>query len=159
MVSLIFVVIYLLSIVSILGYALVMLLMGGLPENANFMKLALTCCDVAGFGGCLYCIRAVYINKCVCKRWDSDWVVWYLLRPIASVLSGGASYLFLKAGLLILESQEQSASSDIGFIALAFVAGLNVDKFLSKLENIAQAVWGIDKSRASSVEGDRGGKA
>jgi hypothetical protein len=63
---------------------------------------------------------------------------------------GGVSYLFLKAGLLILESGTNPDSSDLGFYALAFIAGLNVDKFISKIEDIAQAVWGIEKSRSSS---------
>lgn len=80
-----------------------------------------------------------------------------MLRPIASIISGGASFLFLKAGLLILESKEASTSSDTGFLALAFVAGLNVDKFLGKLESIAQAVWGIDKSRASNLGEEKNG--
>ena len=107
------------------------------------------CCLVAGIGGVLYCVRAVYLNKCVYKRWDPDWATWYFLRPFSSLISGGASFLFLKAGLLLLESKETSSSSDLGFLALAFVAGLNVDKFVTKLEEIAKAVWGIDKSRTT----------
>lgn len=148
---------YLLSVTCLLVAALVALLLGMLPPVAAFMKLALMSCAVAGIAGCLYCIRAIYINKCVYKQWDPEWAPWYVLRPIASIISGGASYLFLKAGLLILESQEASASSDTGFLALAFVAGLNVDKFLGKLESIAQAVWGIDKSRASNLSEEKNG--
>ncbi len=75
---------------------------------------------------------------------------WYYIRPIVSVTCGGVSYLFLRAGLLILESGTRADSSDIGFYALAFIAGLNVDKFISKIEEVAQAVWGIEKSRTSS---------
>jgi hypothetical protein len=37
----------------------------------------------------------------------------------------------------------------LGFYVLAFIAGLNVDKFLSKIEEIAQTTWGIEKSRAA----------
>lgn len=149
--------IYLLTTAGLLVAALIALLLDMLPPTAAFMKLALMCCTVAGIAGCLYCIRAIYINKCVCMRWDPDWTAWYLLRPMASIMSGGASYLFLKAGLLILESKEAATSSDTGFLALAFVAGLNVDKFLGKLESIAQAVWGIDKSRASNLGEEKNG--
>ncbi len=144
--------IYLIAVVVTLLASLALLAMGMLPPHAEFMKLILMCCVVAGLGGCLYCLRAIYLNKCVRKSWDPEWASWYFLRPITSILSGGASYLFLKAGLLILESQESSSSSDFGFLALAFVAGLNVDKFIAKLEEIAKAVWGIEKSRVASGE-------
>lgn len=130
---------------------LVFLLLDLLPKNAAFMKLTLMSCAVAGIAGCLYCLRAVYINKCVYRQWDSNWAAWYFLRPVTSIMAGGASYLFLKAGLLILDSKQETASSDIGFLALAFIAGFNVDKFLSKIESVAQAVWGIEKSRAASA--------
>ena len=65
------------------------------------------------------------------------------------MVCGGVSCLFLKAGLLVLESAQKEPSTDLGFYALAFVAGLNVDKFIAKIEDIAQAVWGIEKSRVS----------
>ncbi len=61
------------------------------------------------------------------------------------------SYLFLKAGLLVLESSSNTDASEIGFFALAFIAGFNVDKFVAKIEEVAKAVWGIDKSRSSQV--------
>jgi len=70
------------------------------------------------------------------------------------VVCGGVSYLFLRAGLLVLESSTRPNSSELGFYALSFIAGLNVDKFISKIEDIAQAVWGIEKSRTSSGEQD-----
>jgi len=62
-------------------------------------------------------------------------------------LCGAVSYLFLKAGLLLLESKQLSETTDLGFLALAFIAGLNVDKFIVKIEDIAQASWGIEKSQ------------
>jgi hypothetical protein len=61
------------------------------------------------------------------------------------------SYLFLKAGLLVLESSSNADASEIGFFALAFIAGFNVDKFVAKIEEVAKAVWGIDKSRSSQA--------
>lgn len=65
-------------------------------------------------------------------------------------MCGAVSYLFLKAGLLILEAGMNPDASELGYYALAFVAGLNVDKFLSKVEDVALAVWGIEKSRTSA---------
>ena len=66
-----------------------------------------------------------------------------------SLVCGGISFVFLKAGLLLLESRQQTDATEIGFYALAFIAGLNVDKFIAKIEDVAQAVWGIEKSRAA----------
>jgi len=83
------------------------------------------------------------------KQWSNEWYPWYIIRPFVSILTGGVSFLFLKAGLLVLEAQTEASSSNFGFYALAFIAGLNVDKFISKIEDLAQATWGIEKSRAS----------
>jgi len=57
--------------------------------------------------------------------------------------------MFLKAGLLILEAHTQQDSNDFGFYALSFLAGYNVDKFLKKLEDVGEAVFGIEKSRSA----------
>jgi hypothetical protein len=66
------------------------------------------------------------------------------------------SWLFLKAGLIVLESSQNPNSSNLGLYALAFIAGLNVDRFLGKLEEIAQSIWGIEKSRASKDSTNNG---
>jgi hypothetical protein len=154
-VSLIVIVAYLLAILSAAIYWIATIHIGMLPKDVEPIRLGLECCLVALSGGCLYCLRAVYLNKCVEKRWDPDWLIWYLLRPVASFVCGGAAFLFLKAGLLVLDAHTPANGSEIGYFALAFVAGLNVDKFVAKIEDIAQAVFGIDKSRTAS----RGDKA
>lgn len=104
----------------------------------------------AGFGGLLYLLRALYINKCVKKNWDEEWELWYYIRPFTSLLSGIASYIFLKAGVLVLNAEIEISTSSYGFMAIAFIAGLNVDKFVSKLEDLAKAAWGVEKSRMNS---------
>ena len=90
------------------------------------------------------------MSACVRNDWDNRWLPWYLIRPIASLISGGVSFLFLKAGLLILDSAPTKDSSTLGFLALAFVAGYNVDKFMTKIEQIAESAWGIKKSRSAN---------
>ncbi len=112
--------------------------------------LFLRCTIVGVLGGILYCLRSVYINRCVRKTWDKDWEVWYYLRPITSGISGLVSCVFLKAGLLVLEAAPKGEGISFGYLAIAFIAGYNVDNFLKKLESIASSVWGIDKSRAST---------
>jgi hypothetical protein len=125
-------------------------------ENYEHLRVGLTCFTIGGLGGCLYCLRGVYLNAAVRNQWSAQWHVWYYLRPIVSGGCGAVSYLFLKAGLLVLESGTKRDASEIGFYALAFIAGFNVDKFIKKIEDVSEAVWGIEKSRAAkSAEEDK----
>ncbi|HDR9028764.1 TPA: hypothetical protein QDB14_002964 [Burkholderia vietnamiensis] len=139
---------YLIATLSGATWAVLYMSLGMLPAIYSDARIGLMCAAIGAIGGCLYCLRAVYLNRCVRKTWSNDWACWYFLRPITSVCCGGISFLFLKAGLLVLESGTKSGASEIGFYALALVAGLNVDKFVGKIEDVAQAVWGIDKSRS-----------
>jgi len=129
---------------------------GQLPGWIAEVRIPFLCTVIGGLGGCLYCLRAVYLNVSVRKTWDDDWKPWYYIRPVASAICGGVSWLFLKAGLIVLESSQNPNSSNLGFYALAFIAGLNVDRFLGKLEEIAQSIWGIEKSRASKDSTNNG---
>lgn len=145
---------------KIIGYQVFILLvivgvwvqlpLGNVLEWANQYLLAIQCILIAAIGGTLYCLRAIYVNRCVRKNWDPDWETWYYLRPLTSSISGFASYIFLKAGLLILDASQQVNSGDFGFLAVAFIAGLNVDKFTLKIEEVAKATFGIDKSRTAT---------
>lgn len=125
------------------------LILNNMLEIQKILFLPLLCSLAGLFGGLTYCLRGVYINYCVRQNWDKNWHLWYYIRPIISFLMGGISYIFLKAGLLILDTSRDADSSIFGFLALAFIAGLNVDKFVSKLENVAEATFGIEKSRAA----------
>lgn len=82
-----------------------------MPEWYKANLLFFRCILVGVIGGILYCLRAVYLNKCVQKEWDKDWEVWYYLRPITSGISGFASCIFLKAGLLVLEADPNPTSA------------------------------------------------
>lgn len=144
------VVLYLLAIITLYGYALFLVLCNhDLPCLEPF-RVGIVCAIVGGMGGCMYCLRAVYVNYCAQDTWSNKWAIWYILRPITSAGSGTASFLFLKAGLLVLESNVDPNASEFGFYALAFIAGLNVDKFIKKIEDIGEAVFGIEKSRAAN---------
>jgi hypothetical protein len=143
---------YVLLFAAGLVWGLVELASGGLNPELVKAQSCIAAALVGGLGGCLYCLRAIYLNACVHRRWSADWIPWYFIRPFASVASGAASYVFLHAGLLVLESSTRGDSTQLGFYALAFVAGLNVDKFIAKIEDVAQAVWGIEKSRVAKGE-------
>ena len=107
------------------------------------------CAYFGGLGGVLYCLRGVYINRCVLKRWDDNWQMWYYLRPLVSSICGAISYIFIRAGLLIFDATTQPYSIPYGFLAFAFIAGYNVDNFMRKIEDIALNKWGIAKSKVS----------
>jgi hypothetical protein len=124
-------------------------LAGKFPAWIDSARLPLQCGLLGGVGGCLYCLRGVYLNACVRKDWDDLWQPWYYIRPVASTICGVISYVFLLAGLLVLESSQNPDSTHLGFYALAFVAGLNVDKFVTKIEDVAHATWGIRRSRTT----------
>ena len=142
------IIIFLLFILIIFVGLICAYLAGALPPWIESVRLWFFCTLAGGIGGCVYCLRGVYLNACVHKRWDPEWQPWYYIRPFVSLVCGATSCLFLKAGLLVLESAQKENSTDLGFLALAFIAGLNVDNFLVKIEEIAKATWGIERSRA-----------
>ncbi|MDO9177607.1 MAG: hypothetical protein Q7U16_04655 [Agitococcus sp.] len=120
-----------------------------IPEWILQIKLAINCCMIAALGGILYCLRSVYLNRCVHNRWDEQWEVWYYLRPITSSICGVVAYLFLKASLVVLDASQNVDSGEYGYLAFAFLAGLNVDKFVEKIEDLGKSLFGIEKSRVS----------
>ncbi|MDI6766222.1 MAG: hypothetical protein QME52_05305 [Bacteroidota bacterium] len=140
---------FLFAFAAAVTVSLVISLQTDLPTWLDSVRLPFRCILLGGLGGVVYCLRGVYLNASVRKQWDPVWVPWYYIRPFVSLACGGISFLFLKAGLLLLESAQNADSTDLGFYALAFVAGLNVDKFITKIEDIAQATWGIEKSRTA----------
>ena len=140
---------YLLLMVFLDIFVLAYTFLNEMPVWFPKIELVIYCSLVGGLGGAVYCLRGIYVSACVKRDWDDLWQPWYYIRPVISHLCGGASYLFLKAGLLLLEAGNVDEKSNLGFLALAFIAGMNVDKFLSKVEDIAQTTWGIDKSRVS----------
>lgn len=143
---------YLLVLLLIIIAAACAIMKGLLPVWLESVHTPITCSLAGGVGGITYCLRGVYLNACVHKQWDKVWQPWYYIRPIVSVICGAVGFLFLKAGLLVLDATEKTDSSLLGFYALAFIAGLNVDKFVAKLEDIAQATWGIERSRTSKTD-------
>lgn len=119
------------------------------PEWLAPFRLGYRCALMGALGGIVYCLRSVYLNKSVKANWNEEWHAWYYLRPIVSLIVGGVSYVFLNAGLLVLDASQTVSANAFGFLALSFISGLNVDRFLVRLEDLAQSTWGIRPSRAS----------
>lgn len=150
------IILYLVAVLAALGYFVFVAETGSLSPVLQTIRVPLLCGEMGGIGGCIYCLRGVYLNACVKKNWNPAWQPWYYIRPVVSIACGFVSYLFLHAGLLVLESGQKQDSTEIGFLALALIAGLNVDKFIAKIEDVAQAVWGIEKSRSAKLPDTNG---
>lgn len=114
-------------------------------------KIAAYCIISGLVGGCLYCLRGIYLNYCVNENWDATWLPWYFIRPVASCVAGFASYLLVSAGLIILEATPNTDASNYGLFLFCFIGGLNVDKLVKKLEDFAFFAWGIERSRAQTM--------
>jgi hypothetical protein len=138
---------YLIAALVFILLAFVALRTLNLPDWIAGYRLAAHCSLVAALGGVLYCLRSVYLNRCVHNRWSEEWEVWYYLRPLASAICGIVAYLFLKAGLVVLDAKDSGDDGNFGYLAFAFFAGLNVDKFVAKIEELGQSLFGIEKSR------------
>lgn len=149
--GLISVVVYLLVCLAAVSYMLYRGLIGDLKSVVAPFELGFVCVLLGSLGGCFYCLRAVYLNFCIHVRWGNEWVVWYLLRPITSAISGGLAFVLLKAGLLILDTENVNDSSHWGYYAIAIIAGMNVDNFVKKVEDVFKSVLGINPSRQSQL--------
>ena len=148
-IPLILIIAYLIAFLALLAYCWSLQLRGVLFAWLAPYELAYECVLIGGLGGTVYCLRAVYLTHCVKNAWDERWAVWYMLRPVVSTLMGGVAYIFLSAGLLVLDAEHDSTASRYGFFALSFIAGLNVDRFIVRIEEIAKSTWGIRPSRVS----------
>ena len=140
--------IYLYMFLIILTALLIFLLLNILPINLSIEdKVPLYCIISAGYGGLIYLFRSIYIHRCFQKDWDDDCKQWYYVRPINSLIIGGFAYIFLKAGLLVLETESINTPTYYAYYAISFIAGLNVSNFLKKIEDIAKTVFGIEKQK------------
>jgi len=125
-----------------------------LPYWVQPARTVLFSVAMGGLGGTAYCLRAVYLNISVHDRWAARWLPWYLIRPVVSGIFGGISFVVLKAGLLLLDAEDGSGGLNFGFLALAFIAGFNVDRFVKRMEEAAKATFGIEPSR-TTTDSDR----
>lgn len=124
-------------------------------QISNPGKFILVASVLSGLGGGLVnCLRAVYLNACVRKNWDADWHPWYIIRPVLSAIMGAVAYIFIRAGLFVFGGQGELKDWSIyGYLAVGFIAGYNVQRFLEQLEAISEAVFGIKKKSTSQDSG------
>jgi hypothetical protein len=147
--------VWLIGLAAGLAFGLWYLTAADAPSYVAAIKGPLISTLFGGLGGAAYCLRAVYLNLGVDNRWSRNWFAWYFIRPIVSLIIGGVSYALLKAGLLLLDAERVENGLNYGFIAMAFIAGFNVDRFVRRMEEAAQATFGIRPSRTSERTDDR----
>ena len=56
---------YLFILLCLATYAIGAMSLGWLPAPYAPLRVPLMCGAIAYIGGCLYCFRAIYINKCI----------------------------------------------------------------------------------------------
>ncbi|QJX02740.1 hypothetical protein HML84_16020 [Alcanivorax sp. IO_7] len=151
------IVVYLLALLVLLAWLWTIEIRGLLPDWLAPYSLPFNCALVGCLGGITYCLRSVYLNRSVRGHWNNDWNIWYFVRPVVSAITGIAAYIFLKAGLLVLDASSETdiGSVPYGFLALSYIAGLNVDRFIVRLEEIAKSTWNINPSRTSDSSKNR----
>ena len=128
--------------------------LGRMPAWLEAYQLAINCILIASLAGVLYCIRAVYKNYSARNTWEKRWEVWYYLRPLASAVAGLVAFIFLKAGMAVLEASQSDQAGMYGYMAFSFVAGYNVDRFLNMIEDLAKSKFGVEQSGSYRKDDD-----
>jgi hypothetical protein len=139
---------YQILVIMILAFLWAQGPLGWMPSWLVDYQLAINCILIASLAGVLYCIRAVYTNYSARNTWEKRWEVWYYLRPLASAVAGLVAFIFLKAGIAVLEASQTGDAGMYGYMAFSFVAGYNVDRFLKMIEDLAKSKFGVEQSGA-----------
>lgn len=121
-------------------------------KGSSIAQEGLFCVLSGAIGAIVYCIRAVYEAAAVRKAWDDSWLIWYFWRPFAGAITGFASWIFLKGGIIGFSGGEIAASNTFALAAVAFLCGLNVKNALRLLENEGKKRIGIEPSRQATGE-------
>lgn len=139
---------YLLILLLVINLSGALIYMRKIFMPGQITEIAIYCVLFGMLGGMVQCFRGYYLHSAVYKDWDDNWNVWYYVRPIVSGILGLVSLIFLKAGLFVF-SAEPKLPTEIGnamaYIAVAFIAGYNVQNFLTKLEEISKTTLGIGR--------------
>lgn len=112
--------------------------------KSSFIDIGTYCVVFGVLGGIVQCFRGYYLHAGVYKDWDDNWNIWYYIRPVVSGILGFVSLVFIKAGLFVFSSE--GGNNLMAYLAVAFIAGYNVQNFLTKLEEISKATLSIEKS-------------
>ncbi|MCZ6596183.1 MAG: hypothetical protein O7B99_00935 [Planctomycetota bacterium] len=116
-------------------------------KGSDTARFLVQCFASGGIGAIVYGI--LWISKANVEE-EQRWMLRrFLFLPILGSFLGGASYLFVKAGLLTLQSSGGQAggasgdgsSSDFAIYIIAFLSGFASRELTAKLIQIAEAVF------------------
>lgn len=119
------------------------------PNCLHKIKLPYFCAIAGGAGSVFYSLWAVYSHWSRQKNWDDDWLVWYLIRPILGLIAGVFTFILLKSGLILLTQQtpsgpaSQNLSSNLAYLALAFLAGFNIEDVTKKFKELFKNFFNV----------------
>lgn len=82
------------------------------------------------FGATIYCIRGFYVNYAIDKKFNSEWLPWFIFRPLVGLAIGLIYHIFLNGIILFLGAQINTQTPKWGFFAIAFYAGFKGHKAL-----------------------------
>ena len=99
-----------------------------------------------GLGGTIYSVRGFYQNLGE-DKFKFNWIWWFILRPIISMIIGVFVYFLIVGGLISLGAIQEVdfLRSVIFYCGVSFLAGFSFTQFATKLENLAETLFSIKK--------------
>jgi hypothetical protein len=85
-----------------------------------------------------------------------QFTLWFFFMPIAGIILGVFSYLFISSGLIAISSQTMIGETNLKlFCAIAFLSGFSSKLFIKKLKSIAEAIFGEDGNSEKTEDGKK----
>ena len=121
------------------------------------LKIVIYIAISSGFGGVLHCIRSFYYHVSDSEDFKSKWTLWYIFRPILSVIIGIFSYFMIKGGFLFLNSNYKSNDSHelMFYSGLAFIIGIHFSDVMDKLHQISKVIFNPNSHLAEKTNGKK----
>lgn len=143
--------IYLLSftlILIVLSFLAYSLREEGLFED-NLIRHLFYVGSAGGLGGIVYCMRGFYEHK-VEGNFDSNYLSWYLFRPIISTMTGVIVFFLFAAHLMDTTGFVDATPGDIMFsCSVAFLAGFSFTQFYGKIDDLANILFAPKETKTN----------
>lgn len=106
--------------------------------------------SAGGLGGIVYCMRGFYEHKAE-GDFDTNYLSWYLFRPVISTITGIFVFFLLAANLLDTSGLIQEVNiGDVMFLcSVAFLAGFGFTQFYGKIDDLANILFQPSDKRKS----------
>ncbi len=116
----------------------------GNMKMADFITPFWTAMAWGGIGGVVGALWALHWHVGELQDFDKQYSMWYLLQPIMGLILGGAMYLILRAGFLVVQIGEAPGASIIQHYVfpslLAFIAGFRQNMVYETIDRIIQVI-------------------